>query len=83
MVIKTIRCMWSLKKSTTVNFKIITDTDEGIKLALNSICALKDIDKVAVEYLHEYDVSKIGVCQSVFHDGEFDKDYLNKKGGVL
>lgn len=59
MHIYTFRYMWRLKDSNQINFKIITDTLEGLKQFEETLKNQEDIILAGKEYLHEIDVSRI------------------------
>lgn len=68
VVIFTYRYMWTLKGDTSrVNFKIISDTLEGHNSFISSLfnSFADKLDKVSREYLHEYNVSKLGIFEPV------------------
>lgn len=64
------RYMWTLKQSDgdnkKVNFKIITDTAEGLALFEKQfVDSVKDVENFGKEYICEYDVSLLGVFTMV------------------
>lgn len=59
------RYMWQTEGDESVNFKIHTDTCEGLKSFEDNLLLLPGIKNVAKEYLHEYDCSKIGVFEPI------------------
>lgn len=65
-VVFSYRYMWKLKDNSSINFKIVTDTSDGLKFFEDSLKSLDNLESVAKEYLHEYDCSKIGVFESVY-----------------
>lgn len=66
MKLFTYKIMWSLKDQLgKVNFKIVTDTLEGINDTLKIVANVEGFDKCCVEYLNEFDVSKIGLVQTL------------------
>lgn len=60
MKVYTYRYMWKIKGSSQVNFKIVSDIEDGLKEFENSLLSVENVEKVAREYLHEYDCSLIG-----------------------
>lgn len=65
------KIMWTLKDTLDkVNFKIVTDTLEGIKSTIDIVKGINGLDKCCLEYLNEYDVSKIGLVLTL---DEFEK----------
>lgn len=68
IVLFQVRVLFSFKDSNDkINFKIITDTDEGISKFIDTLKGLENISKIAVEYLCEYDCSRIGEVKKVFN----------------
>lgn len=59
------RYMWQIDGNNRVNFKIVTDTVDGLNLFENNLKSLDGVKNIAKEYLHEYDCSKIGVFEPV------------------
>lgn len=59
MHIFTFRYMWRVKDSQQINFKIVTDTFEGLKQFEEHLSKQEDIVLAGKEYLHEIDVSRI------------------------
>lgn len=59
------RYIWKIKGSSNLNFKIVTDTLEGLLDFEKKLLSLEDIESAGKEYLHEYDCSKIGVFTSL------------------
>lgn len=59
MRIYTFRYMWRLKDSDQINFKIITDTLEGLNQFEDVLKKQEDILLAGKEYLHEIDVTRI------------------------
>lgn len=60
MIVYTYRYVWKIEGSSTLNFKIVSDIDEGFKLFEKELLSLPGIERCAKEYLHEYDCTKIG-----------------------
>lgn len=54
-----VRVMFKFMDKDTINFKIVTDTESGIKSFVDNLKQVKDIERIAVEYLCEYDCSKL------------------------
>ena len=69
VVVYTRRYMWKLKNSDSVNFKIFSDTEVGHAAFIKQLKLLPDLEKASYEYLHEYDVSKIGVFVDLAEGG--------------
>lgn len=65
MKIFTYRYVWRLKGSETLNFKIVTDTEKGLLEFEDKLFSIPEIESCGKEYLHEYEVSKIGVFVSL------------------
>lgn len=61
----TYRYMWTVNGSKSVNFKIVTDTNEGLKLFESNLAKVPNIDKVSREYICEIDVSKMGIYENI------------------
>lgn len=60
MKVFTYRYLWKLKDINQINFKIVSDVESGLLEFEKALLALDNIEKVAKEYLHEYDCSLIG-----------------------
>lgn len=65
-VVYTFRYMWKIKGNTSVNFKIISDVLSGVQAFEDTLLRLENLDGCAREYLHEYDVSRVGVFEKIF-----------------
>lgn len=64
------RYMWQIEGSDTVNFKIVTDTSDGLLSFEESLKVLPGVKNMAREYLHEYDCSLIGVFETLLDNKE-------------
>lgn len=64
-----VRVMFKFVDKDFINFKIITDTDPGIRQFVDSLKKLDNIDSIAYEYLHEYDTSRLGILNEIFKKG--------------
>lgn len=73
-VVFTYRYMWQLKDSDKVNFKIVSDTSEGLKLFEDSLLKLDNLERAGKEYLHQYDCSLIGLFTTIFGGNKNEKD---------
>lgn len=62
----TYRYVWKLKSSNTLNFKIVSDTIDGLTSFEKQLCQIPDIEMACKEYLHEYDCSLISRIDKVF-----------------
>lgn len=65
IVVFTYRYMWRLVDSENVNFKIVSDTVEGLKLFESNLLSDEAVVVCGKEYLHEYDCSKIGLFETL------------------
>lgn len=65
MKVLTYRYLWTKKGSDKVNFKIVSDIEEGLKKFEEQLFLLADIEKCGREYLHEYDCEKIGKFETL------------------
>lgn len=84
MKLFTYKIMWTLKDSSDkINFKIVTDTLEGINHYVKLVSEIDNFDRCLIEYLNEFDVSKIGLVQTLeeFTGGVVfsDKEVKNEK----
>ncbi len=61
----TYRYMWQVKDNKSVNFKIVTDTEEGLSLFEKNLLALPDIERASKEYISQIDISKMGLFESL------------------
>lgn len=66
MKIYSYRYMWRLKGSDSINFKIVTDTLEGLKKFEDVVVKIPDLLTFGKEYLNEYDVSLVGCFTTIF-----------------
>lgn len=64
----TYRYMWQVKGNKSVNFKIVTDTEEGLTLFEKNLLALSDIERASKEYLSQIDITKMGLFESLKND---------------
>lgn len=62
------RYMWQVDGNDSVNFKIVTDTADGLNLFESNLKKVDGIKNIAKEYLHEYDCSRIGVFETVLKE---------------
>lgn len=67
------RYMWLVEGSDSVNFKIVTDTVEGLQQFEQALLKVDGLKSAGKEYLHEYDCSAIGKFEKIF-DLEVDKN---------
>lgn len=65
VLVYTYRYMWLVEGSKSVNFKIVTDTDEGLKLFEANLAKVPKIEKISREYICEIDVSKMGIYENI------------------
>lgn len=69
MKLFTYRYMWTdVEKPDKVCFKLITDTEEGLKLFEKNLVASFKVGQVVHigrEYVSEFDVSKLGVFENL------------------
>lgn len=61
----TYRYMWQVKGNKSVNFKIVTDTEEGLTFFEKSLKALPDLERASKEYISQIDISKMGLFESL------------------
>ncbi|WGL31130.1 hypothetical protein [Dipodfec virus UOA04_Rod_736] len=76
------RYVWRIVGSDNLYFKIITGTPEDFSLFEESLLQSPDIVVVSVarEYLHEYDLSKISVLESIYtSQSETETETKNNK----
>lgn len=67
------RYLWTAEdKPDSICMKMVTDTEKGLEEFETALKALPGIKKIAKEYLHEYDCSRVGVIDCVL--GEVDKN---------
>lgn len=59
MKIYSFRYMWFMVDGDKINFKIVTDTVEGLELFEKKLLALDGLSVCGKEYLCEYDCSQI------------------------
>ena len=64
----TYRYMWQVKGNKSVNFKIVTDTEEGLALFEKNLLALPDVERASKEYISQIDISKMGLFESLKND---------------
>lgn len=73
MKVFTYRYMWMIKGNPNVNFKIVSDIETGLVEFEKALLALEGVEKVAKEYLHEYDSTLIGKFETLLGG------YVNEK----
>lgn len=61
----TYRYMWQIKDNKSVNFKIVTDTEEGLGLFESNLSKIPGIAKVAKEYISQIDIAKMGLIENL------------------
>lgn len=64
----TYRYMWQVKGNKSVNFKIVTDTEEGLALFEKNLLALPGIERASKEYLSQIDITKMGLFETLKND---------------
>ena len=69
----TYRYMWQLKGNKSVNFKIVTDTEEGLSLFEKNLKAIPDIERASKEYISQIDISKMGLFESIINNEKENK----------
>lgn len=74
IMVYTYRYMWQLKNSKGVNFKIVTDTIEGLSLFEKNLLALSGIVRASKEYISEIDVSKMGLFENLLNKSEVEEN---------
>lgn len=70
VVLFQVRVMFKFKDKDIVNFKIVTDTKEGITDFIGKLKKVPGIDKISVEYLCEYDCSLLCSIVNINCEGE-------------
>lgn len=65
-IVYTYRYSWILEGSESINFKIVSDVEEGLLSFEKALFKLPNLCSVGKEYLHEYDSSKIGFFEKIF-----------------
>lgn len=66
MKICSYRYLWQIEGNESICFKIVTDTEEGLKQFETSLFALEGLIRASKEYLHEYDCTKCGVFEKIY-----------------
>lgn len=66
MHIFTYRYMWRVEGSNQIQFKIVTDTANGLKQFEENLLKLPDLILAGKEYLHELDVSLISQVEQIY-----------------
>lgn len=66
VIIFSYRYMWRFTGSENIQFKIVTDTIQGLEKFEDELFKLDNLESVGKEYLHEYDCSKIGLFEKIF-----------------
>lgn len=66
-ILYNVRVMFKFKDSDSVNFKIITDTVEGIEKFVKSISELDNLVSLSYEYLSEFNCNLLGQIVNVFN----------------
>lgn len=67
-IVYTYRYMWKDINTNNICFKIVSDTDEGLKRFEDSfVSSMKDsIESFGREYLHQYDCGLIGRFDNLY-----------------
>ncbi|UPW41999.1 hypothetical protein [Dipodfec virus RodF1_43] len=61
------RYVWKEKGQETLNFRIVTDTEDGLqKFADQIIQEFGDLERLGREYVCEYDVSKLCLLEPLY-----------------
>lgn len=71
------RYLWQIDGNENICFKIVTDTENGLKQFETSLLALEGLIRASKEYLHEYDCSKCGVFEKIY-DKQVNDSFENK-----
>lgn len=53
------RYMWKLKDSASLNFKVLTDTEEGLLEFEKNLLVIPNLELAGKEYLHEMECEKL------------------------
>lgn len=82
----TYRYMWQIKGNKSINFKIVTDTEDGLKYFEDALKKVENVERISREYISQIDVSKMGLFESIYKSNSVnlsvDPDYL-KDGDKL
>lgn len=66
MKVYTYRYMWKVSGEDNLKFKIVSDVEEGHKFFQDELLKIENLDSCAYEYLHEYDVERIGIFTNLY-----------------
>lgn len=69
--VTTYRYMWKVAGQDTINFKIVSDIDEGHSVFIENLKKIPDLESAGKEYLHEYNPTKIGLFESIVSPENF------------
>lgn len=64
-ILVTYRYMWKVSGNDSVCVKVVTDLPAGHDLVVKAILNIEGLESAAREYLHEFDVSRIGQVVSL------------------
>lgn len=74
----TFRYMWQVKDNKSVNFKIVTDTEEGLIIFEKNLLALPDLERASKEYISQIDIAKMGLFEPL-KNNEIKETIENEK----
>lgn len=66
MKIYSYRYLWRIGDDNKINFKIITDTETGLKQFEDALLKMEGISLACKEYLYELDVDKITRVEKIY-----------------
>lgn len=69
-ILVTYRYMWKVAGNDSVCVKIVTDIPSGHEGVVAAILAIEGLESAAREYLHEFDVARIGQVVSLKEKNE-------------
>ncbi|WGL31099.1 hypothetical protein [Dipodfec virus UOA04_Rod_718] len=62
------RYVWKVKGQETLNFRIVTDTEDGLQQFADQIIQeFGDLERLGREYVCEYDVSKLCLLEPLYN----------------
>ena len=69
----TYRYMWQLKGNKSVNFKIVTDTEDGLALFEKNLKDIPGIERAVKYYISQIDLTKMGLYETLIKNEKENK----------
>lgn len=69
----TFRFMWRLKDNNQIFFKVVTDTENGLKQFEETLRNVPNIELAAKEYLSQIDLSRMTIIENIMGGDKQDE----------